>query len=44
MSLVYALALMALVVVPLAAWIVRADKRRRLESGDSPREGREEVA
>jgi hypothetical protein len=44
MSLVLALALMALVVVPLGAWVVRADRRRRLESGESPRTGMEEVA
>jgi hypothetical protein len=40
MSLVVALALMVLVVVPLVAWAVRADRRRRLEAP----EGHEEVA
>jgi hypothetical protein len=44
MSLVFALALMALVVVPLAAWVVRTDKRRRLEAGAAPNGGNEEVA
>ncbi len=40
-SLLLALALMVAVVVPLVAWVVRTDKRRRLEGGGSPglREG-----
>jgi len=44
MSLVFALVLMVVVVVPLVAWAVRADRRRRLEAGDSPGAGKEEVA
>jgi len=44
MSLLLALVLMIAVVVPLVAWVVRADKRRRLEAGESPGTGKEEVA
>jgi len=44
MSLLIALALMVVVVVPLVAWAVRADKRRRLEAGEPPGTGKEEVA
>jgi len=44
MSLVFALALMVVVVVPLVAWMVRADRRRRLDSGVSSGAGKEEVA
>ncbi len=44
MSLLIALVLMVVVVVPLVAWVVRADKRRRVEAGDSPGTGKEEVA
>ena len=45
MSLLLALVLMVVVVVPLVAWAVRADKRRRLEAGESPAAtGKEEVA
>jgi len=44
MSLLIAIALMALVVVPLVGWAVRKDRRRRLEAGDSPGTGKEEVA
>jgi hypothetical protein len=44
MSLVVALALMVLVVVPLVAWAVRADQRRWLEAGETPGVGKEEVA
>jgi len=41
MSLLIALVLMVVVVVPLVAWAVRADKRRRLEAQGT---GKEEVA
>lgn len=44
MSLVIALLLMVVVVVPLIGWAVRKDKRRRLEAGGSPGAGKEEVA
>ena len=44
MSLLIALVLMVVVVVPLVAWVVRTDKRRRLEAGESPGTGKEEVA
>jgi hypothetical protein len=44
MSLVFALVLMVVVVVPLVAWVVRADKRRRLEAAESPGTTTEEVA
>ena len=44
MSLLLALVLMVVVVVPLVAWAVRADKRRRLETGESPATRKEEVA
>jgi hypothetical protein len=44
MSLVFAIALMVVVVVPLVAWAVRADRRRRLEAGELPGTGTEEVA
>jgi hypothetical protein len=43
MSLVFAIALMVVVVVPLVAWAVRADRRSRLEAGESPGAGKEEV-
>jgi hypothetical protein len=39
-----AVALMVAVVGPLLAWVVRADRRRRLEAGLSPKAGKEEVA
>ena len=39
-----ALILMVAVVGPLLAWLVRADKRRRLEAGATPGAGKEEVA
>ena len=41
---VIALALMVAVVAPLLAWFVRADRRRRLEAGEPPGTGKEEVA
>jgi len=44
MSLLLALVLMVVVVVPLIAWVVRADKRRRLEAEGPPGTGTEEVA
>lgn len=44
MSLVLALALMVVVVVPLVAWVVWADKRRRLETAESAGPTAEEVA
>jgi uncharacterized Tic20 family protein len=44
MSLVIALVLMVVVVVPLIGWAVRKDKRRRLEAGGSPGTRTEEVA
>ena len=44
MSLLIATGLMVLVVVPLIAWVVRADKRRRLEAEGHPGTGTEEVA
>jgi len=44
MSLVFAIALMVVVVVPLVAWAVRKDKRRRLEAGILSDGGNEEVA
>jgi len=44
MSLVFALALMVVVVVPLVAWAVRADRRRRLEASEPSGVGKEEVA
>ena len=39
-----ALVLMVAVVGPLLAWLVRADKRRRLEAGESTGIRKEEVA
>ncbi len=39
-----ALVLMVAVVGPLLAWVVRADKRRRIEAGAAPGAGKEEVA
>jgi hypothetical protein len=44
MSLVFALTLMVLVVVPLVAWAVGADRRRRLEAGEPHARRKEEVA
>jgi len=44
MSLLFALVIMALVVVPLISWVARADKRRRLEAGGPPGTEKEEVA
>lgn len=44
MSLVIALLLMVVVVVPLIGWAVRKDKRRRLEAGESLGTRTEEVA
>jgi len=39
-----AIVLMVAVVGPLLVWVVRTDKRRRLEAGESPGTGKEEVA
>jgi len=39
-----AVALMVAVVGPLLVWVVRADRRRRLEAGSLPKAGKEEVA
>jgi hypothetical protein len=39
-----AVALMFAVVGSLLAWVVRADRRRRLETGGPSSSGREEVA
>ena len=44
MSLLLSLVLMVVVVVPLVTWVVRTDKRRRLQAGESPGTGKEEVA
>ena len=44
MSLLLSLVLMVVVVVPLVTWVVRTDKRRRLEAGAAPDRGNEEVA
>jgi len=45
MSLLLSLVLMVVVVVPLVTWVVRTDRRRRLEVGESPGgAGKEEVA
>ena len=43
-DLLIAVVLMVAVVSLLLAWVVRADRRRRLEVGESPRTGTEEVA
>jgi hypothetical protein len=43
-DLLIAVALMVAVVGALLAWVVRADRRRRLEADASPRAGKEEVA
>ena len=43
-DLLIALGLMVAVVGPLLAWIVRADRRRRLHAGASPDTGKGEVA
>jgi hypothetical protein len=43
-DLVIAIALMVAVVGPLMVWVVRADRRRRLEAGVSPGASTEEVA
>jgi hypothetical protein len=43
-DLLIALALMVAVVGALLAWVVRADRRRRLEAGASPGRENEEVA
>jgi hypothetical protein len=43
-DLLIAVVLMVAVVGSLLAWVVRADKRRRLEAGASPGRGNEEVA
>jgi uncharacterized Tic20 family protein len=39
-----AVALMVAVVGPLLVWVVRTDRRRRLDAGLSPKSGKEEVA
>jgi len=44
MSLLLSLVLMVVVVVPLVTWVVRTDKRRRLQADESPGTGKEEVA
>jgi len=44
MSLLFAIALMILVVVPLVAWAVRKDRRGQLEAEGPPGTGTEEVA
>lgn len=43
-DLLIAVVLMVAVVSLLLAWVVRADRRRRLEIGGSPGPGNEEVA
>lgn len=44
MSLLLAIGLMIVVVVPLVGWGVRKDRRRRLEAGTLAGTGKEEVA